>query len=688
MLKKLAILTGSLTLLAIGAATAADEPGVGRPDFTMRRAGRNFDELAWEIGTKTEKIRRAKGNPAAPPHLVLLLDSTSSACRYLEEFQKSIGELFKRGPKNLQVSVVALRSQPAVVNTNMVEVKEVRRAIMQVVTEGRDSQTRAKVQLKPEQRIQIAAWESLTFATPDDCIKDWCAGVRFCLKTFGTDYPIDALCVFTLDNADTENNVEGLVTELTAARTTLIACAPETLLTTSDPMTYWTRQKAYDEYKKLINLDYGATFAFHRRESSVNEVIPVSGLGGPAENSGNTTGYGFYGLSRVGWATSGAYFLISPIAEAQCACMFHGPGDRLTRWLWNDEAMKPPKIIDIINGKAPVAPVIKACEFEAENQGKYFPSFLSRVEVDKLYASSPYYQYLFSLGQGRNTGANTGTNWHWGERNHWHWGEGEYTYLSYAVSPWDLGGKAPDASADELPRLRVSSEWRWPPGVHNVHFVNDPAILGGYASFYTTKSIEAVKKYLDGAIPQLVPYIQKVKDNIPRTPPGPNDQRALAEIEYFIMSLENQLFYVKQYRYFLDMMLKDDAALATLKGNGNVTKGGMGVPYLEIRMPRVLKQRCEEFAKAMSQRGPIYGGEPGKTDLARLLTAKREFTDKVGQTTWTNFFDLAWMTNYHWVRLCPVPSGPGTSPRPKMPLPPSYGDPGTPKGPSGGSQAD
>lgn len=100
-----------------------------------------------------------------------------------------------------------------------------------------------------------------------------------------------------------------------------------------------------------------------------------------------------------------------------------------------------------------------------------------------------------------------------------------------------------------------------------------------------------------------------------------------------------------------------------------------------------LKQRCEEYAKVLPLRGPIYGGAKGKEDLTRLINAKRDLSNKIGQSTWTNFFDLAWMTNYTWAPQ--LPSGPGgPSPKPKMPLPPSYGDPGLPKTPAGGSQAD
>ena len=398
------------------------QPPVKFSEFYFYRVGKEMQWFTSELARKLNLMSQ-KRKDGRPLHLVLVLDTSTSNCRLLEEFDKSVADLLTNGPKGLTVSVVALRNQPAVVSAVCTDKKELRTAIRKIMDETKNSQMRAQVALNPAQRRQIQAWDNLVFITPDDCVKDWCGGVRFCLKEFAKNYQIDAICVMTLDNADTENNVEGLAAELKAANVTFFAAAPETILTTGDPLHIPDRLKFYSKCKEELKMDYGAEFIFHRRESAVNEVIPVSGLNGPMECVGCPTGYGYYGLARAGYATDGMYFIIADKSHPQCACIFHAPGDRLGRGLAAN--LKPGPLLGA-DGKEKVAPAIRPYEFDSELQAKYQPSLLSRDEVFGIYQSSPYYRYLFSL-RGRQFNGN-GLGYVSADPNNnlsWSWDEGK-----------------------------------------------------------------------------------------------------------------------------------------------------------------------------------------------------------------------------------------------------------------------
>jgi hypothetical protein len=98
-------------------------------------------------------------------------------------------------------------------------------------------------------------------------------------------------------------------------------------------------------------------------------------------------------------------------------------------------------------------------------------------------------------------------------------------------------------------------------------------------------------------------------------------------------------------------------------------------------MPRLLKQRCEEFSTSMLQRPPLYGAAEGRADVTRFVKAKKETCSRIGESTWTNFFDLGWQRQYDFERIEPS-WGPGsTPPPPRNPVPPAYQQPPSPNGP-------
>ena len=678
-------------------------------DFRCYRVGNEMNALAAQLAFRINKLPTRGGAGDDGKHLVLLTDTSTSACRLLEQFEKQTGLLFKLVPKGLKISVVALRSQPAIVSTASADVKETRTALRRIMEETKNSQMRAKLQLNPGQRRQIQTWDSFVFVSNDDCVKDWCGGVRFCLKELGKDYPIDAIAYVTLDNADSENDIEEVAGELSAAKTAFIAAAPEALLTTGDPASIGQRSQFYELCKKELKLDYGAEFLFHRRETAVNEVIAVDGLDGPMECVGNPTGFGYYGLSRVAYASGGDYLIVADFLHPQCACMFHGPADRLMRIQLADEPVKPGPLPGAVV-KAKPHPEIKPYEFDPDNQKKYEPCLLSRDEVFEIYQTSPYYQYLFSLGYGYRA-----WNWNyatWTEKNRWRGvaGDGGYQYGAWQVALWAAKAKArpkdakdakggKDEDYDEIEALRIYTHERCPPVAWEVPF-NKMGFLGdktasNYCSFYTEKGVENVKTYLDDAIKAQEAHMDAVRSNMPHDKPAHWDYRAIAEIEYFTLCLENQLFYLKQYRYFLDEMVKEPEVKLLFAGNNNeddvlkrldeIRKDkaptGHGIPYIAIRMPRLLKQRCEEFSTSMLQRPPLYGAAEGRADVARFVKAKKETCNRIGESTWTNFFDLGWQRQYDFERIEPS-WGPGsTPPPPRNPVPPAYQQPPSPNGP-------
>ena len=117
-------------------------------------------------------------------------------------------------------------------------------------------------------------------------------------------------------------------------------------------------------------------------------------------------------------------------------------------------------------------------------------------------------------------------------------------------------------------------------------------------------------------------------------------------------------------------------------------QAGQGPSYLTVYMPRLLKQRCEEFAVALDKRPPIYLGGAGRGGLDRFLAEKKTLCGKIGLSTWTNFYDLGWQRQYHWRKHTPswAPGGGGGgggggSAPPRQPIPPSYQGPPNTGGP-------
>jgi hypothetical protein len=695
--------------LVAGAEKSASDDVPGGPakvnDFRIYRVGTEMNALAAQLVFRVNKLPLRDGHANdESKHLVLLTDTSTSACRLLEEFDRQIGLLYKLVPKGLKVSVVALRNQPAIITTASSEVKETRVAIRRIMEESKNGQMRAKLQLNPGQRRQIQAWDSYVFLSTDDCVKDWCCGVRYCLKELGKDYPIDAIAYVTLDNADSENDIEEVISELAEAKTAFIAAAPETMLTTADPSTCHQRHQFYEMCKKELKLDYGAQFLFHRRETAVNEVIAVDGLDGPMECVGNPTGFGYYGLSRVAYATGGDYLIVADFIHPQCACMFHGPADRLMRVQMADEPIKPGPVPGAAV-KAKPHPEIKPYESDPDNQKKYEPCLLSRDAVLDIYQSSPYYQYLFSLGY-----HNREWNWRaavWNDKYRWLGapGDGGYLYGAWQVTPWAAPAKAKakdaknakggkDEDYDEIEALRIYTHERCPPVAWEVPFATANGMASNYCVFYSEKGVENVKPYLEEAIKAVHARIDAVRSNMPSEKPSKWDHRAIAEIEFFTLCLENQLFYLKQYRVFLDEMVKDpevkrlfianNSEEEVLKRLDEIRKEkaptGHGVPYIAVRMPRLLKQRCEDFATSMLQRPPLYGAE-GKADVTRFVKMKKEICSRIGESTWTNFFDLGWQRQYDFVRIEPSWGGSTVIPPPRNPVPPAYQQPPSPNGP-------
>ena len=673
--------------------------------FRRQRAGSDMADLAAQLGAKMSALWDKRKDPARCPHLTLLLDTSSSACRLLVDFDQHIATLFKSGPRDLRVSVMALRDTCTLLAPPTGDVKELRRAVRQLIEESKNAQIRAKLQLNPAQRHQIQAWDHLLFITPDDCVKDWCGGVRNCIKELHKDYALDAVAVFTLDNADTENDVEALAAELSEARVSLLACAPDTLLTPSDPMPAGKRAKFFESCKKQLKLEYGERFIFHRRESAINEVIPVSGLSGPVECVGNTTGYGYYGLSRAAYATNGTYFIIADPQRPQCACLFHGPGDRFTGGNAADAPVKPGPPPGF-RGKDACPPILPS-EFDPDNQKKYEPCLLSREEVCAIYQASPYYRYLFSLWHGQAQNANYDRWWraHFFNADepwkHWSWGEGEYPYGAFLITPWNEGParKAANAAAGKedtytegLEPLRIHTGDRHAPTAWNYDVALPSGLGGAYAHFYLPKALDAVKTWLDGAIKSVEKSIADVRAGMPTEKPTAHCHRAIAELNFFLLALENQLFYLRQYRNYLDDMTKDAGVQAIFAENANeetlkkrleeaqklraAGQPGHSAPYARVDMPRLLKQRCEEFAKVMDKRPPIYLGGDGRGGLDRFLKTKEELCRKVGVSTWTNFFNFGWQRQYQWVRVEPSWGGHGGHViPPRAPVPPSYEPP-------------
>lgn len=756
---------------------------IRNPEYRTYRVGRDIKDLAVELALKMNRIRgRNPGEPRAP-HLVLLADTSTSGCRLLEELDKHVAVLMKQAPMGMMLSIVALRPKPEVVFLLGSDTKEIRRAIRAILEETEADQTRARLKLNPAQRRQIQAWDSLIFITPDDCVKDWCSGVRFCLKEVAKDHPADAIAYLTLDNADTENDLEGLVSELTAAKIAFLAAAPETILSMADPLSVHQRTAFYLSCKKELGLDYGTNFRIHRRESAVNELVAISGMNGPLECVGNPTGYGFYGLARVAYATSGAYYTVSDQIHPQCACAFHAPGERLQRTARADEPMRPGPLPGMPD-KEKRHPEVKPYEFDPETQVKYEPCLLARGEVFKLYQASPYYRYLFSLrdqerlkkyldpkilelerkakqkaaadaaeaaklAKTEKTAEVSKTEEKteidpppavagdkttdkpaeeskdpkaekepkeskpaynefallWDDPN-WDWGEVPYAYGAWQVTPWAVPNNVPAAKRDDgrstfegIHALRIYSGYAYPPEPWRQAPYKAPADwASGYSTFYTNEAVDAVIKYLDSAMKKLEEDIAGVRKNMPQDKPTPWDQRAIAEIEYIIISLENQLFYLQQYRYYLDEVRKDPAVQTIFLENKSeadalqavkayqlaLTKPGNphGVTHVQIWMPRLLKQRCESFETALAQREPVYGGDKGQAGLKQYVQAKQDFSKKIGPATWTNGFSLAWLRQYQWERVDPVRTGGTAVAPPRIPVPPAYQPPPSPSAPS------
>ncbi|MCK6471567.1 MAG: VWA domain-containing protein [Planctomycetes bacterium] len=669
--------------------------------YTRDAVGSDTVALATSLAGKMQQVWK-RSNGVKEPHLVLVIDSSSSMNPLIEKFDEGVEALFKAGPENLHVSVVALRAKSTVLATAAKDAKEVRQAIRKCAQLSKDEQTRAKLKMNPAQRLQMRAWDDPVFLTGDDCVKNWCEAVRFCVKEFGNGYPISAVLVMTLDNCDTEDDIEGLAMELQKLRVTFMAAAPETLLTTSDPTAEYERVKFYEACKAELKIDYGENFLFHRRESAMNEISWVPGLNGPHENVGNNTGWGYYGLNRVAYATGGTYWIMHGPSDPKCPCTIHAPQDRLTRGGAAGPA-KPPPLPWIQQNQAPVFKEIKPYTFDDMNQQKYAPCLLSRDRVLALYQASPWYQYLFSLNRIDQYLANAlqrqavkGQPWWASNSKAW--------YGAWLVTKWDegpaAGGKAPADPAvgsleDQLDALKIYAADRHPPIPWGSTWNHAGS---GYAAFYTIDGVKKVQTFLESELKALDQRIEQARAGMPKGEPSKYEHRAKAEIEFFLMCLENNRFYVQQYLYYIPEMLKDPGALALLdpnakeedarkkaaEANAEMRKqkqAGAGIPHLEVWMPRLLKQRCEEFTPIMGKRPVIYGGGMGEIALNRFKKGFKDFDTEVGLSTWTNFFELGWQRQYHWRKITPTWSGPGGPVTVRVPQPPTYVPPGGPSGP-------
>jgi hypothetical protein len=249
-----------------------------------------------------------------------------------------------------------------------------------------------------------------------------------------------------------------------------------------------------------------------------------------------------------------------------------------------------------------------------------------------------------------------------------------------------------------LEPLRVHQAVHGPPGPWQYR----DGLAGSYASFYTVGGVKRVRKWLEGVVESIDAHIAQVSSNIPKGKPRKWEQRALAEIEFMVLCMENNRFYMNQYLHYLDVLIKDPGALAVLqkgkdedaaresarKARRKKGKGGRwrGVPYVHVYMPRLLKQRCERFAEAMGQRPPIYGEGAGQLAVSRFKKAFRRYDVEYGVSTWSNFFELGWQRQYHWRKVTPTGGGGGGGgrrpPPPKVPKPPRYQPPAGPTGPS------
>jgi hypothetical protein len=375
-----------------------------------------------------------------------------------------------------------------------------------------------------------------------------------------------------------------------------------------------------------------------------------------------------------------------------CACYFHQPGERLSRRVGAHERLVKPLPVPGFKGKLPEFRPIVPAEMDDEQQKKYRPLLYSRQEVFGKYGSSPYYQYLFQLiGRNRNLG--------WDNNGGYNPGGGTVaaaTTYDNAGRAWfrawhiDPYGDEDDTEADEEEqRLRslVYTEGKMLGPLRIYASVPPPRPWGynqqlpaSYGRFKNAKDIKVVRDWLKGAIPWLDSEIARVKAGVPKTKIAKWEHRAKAQIDFFILCLENNRFYIDQYYYALDELLKDK------KGKETFASTAARKPWMETRMLLCLKQRCEEFHEAMGNRPPMYGAELGKPGFDRYVAAYTDYTMHHPTTTWANFFQRGWQRQYYWiVRIPPRPGrgGPGgRSRRRPIPRPPIYQRPGGPEGPA------
>ncbi len=675
--------------------------------YRLEPVGTDISAMTYTLAAKIKK-EQAKGAGGKAAHLVMILDSSTAMRKHLEALDEACKNLFKYGPKGMQVSVVALRAKPELVEHACVDSKSLRLAVRRVITLAKESQTRAKLKMNPAQRLMMRGEEGV-FLSVDDCIKDWCGGVKFSFDELWKDYPFSAALVMTMHNPDTENHLEEIVGQLKAKKVTFFAAAPDTLLSVSDIVSEADRWKSYEACKAGLGIDYGAEFLFHRRESAINEVVSVTGLNGAHECVPCPTGWGYYGLARGCYATGGTYFILDDFSRPECACMFHRPGERLVRGA-APGPQKPPPLPWFQNNKnGPRYREIKPFEFDEQNQVSLGPCLKSRTEAFGVYGASPWWQYHFSItginagygNQNYGLANNAGGRRHWGRSAKGH-------YRVWLVTHWDgvgagkgkgkvavkgKGEKASDSQADTLDPLRIF-QWTETPGAWQF---KGQLGRGHHSSFYTMAGLLAAQEWLKGAEAHLDAQIKQIKEGMPKGKPGQWDHRAIANIKFFILCLENNRFYVNQYLHYLGILAKDPGALAIL-GQGKDEeaarekaraarqagkgKAGQGMPYVDVIMPRLLKQRCEDFNEVMGVRIPIYGGGMGQMAVNRFRAEFTAMDKDVGLSTWTNFFQRGWQRQYHYVIRRPSWGGPGgRRVKPKIPKPPRYQPPSGPTTP-------
>ena len=85
--------------------------------FVTRSLGSDMLLLAEFLGKKLDKIHNndLSGNP---PHLVLLIDNSTSFLKLLKLFDEAVPIIFDNAPKGTRISVVCLRAKPEIVATN------------------------------------------------------------------------------------------------------------------------------------------------------------------------------------------------------------------------------------------------------------------------------------------------------------------------------------------------------------------------------------------------------------------------------------------------------------------------------------------------------------------------------------------------------------------------------------------